>query len=259
LAAGAASFIAACGGGEDDERTPVDVYASQYGDATCAEWEGCCRANGLTFDRGKCGLYAAIYIQVDRHLAAGATFDPAAADECIREAVKATRACTKNEDTDARAACAKVWSGPKKTGEKCTSDIECASSTAGAGVCVGRTPELEGTCAIRTSGGTLGEPCGKAVNATTIPETVVDCGSDAQCALLAQTCTPLVALGGACDDFNRCEKGMFCDAKVCVTGLDAGADCDPNVPEQCTSGACIRGKCGANPIGTLSPCTGEMQ
>lgn len=258
-----AALTGACGGGNDDERTPVEIYASQYGNATCAVWEGCCRANGLSFDRNKCGLYAAIYIQgdVDRHLAAGATFDPAAADNCIAEAVEATKACTKNEDrATTREACAKVWSGPKKVGDKCKGDFECESSAAGAGVCVGANSGVEGTCAIRTPGGNLGDVCGKAPNATEVPETVGDCGPDNQCNLLSQTCSPRVSLGGSnCNDFNPCEKGLFCDdTGACVAGLEAGADCDVNAPERCTSGACIRGKCGENAIGTLNPCTGEM-
>jgi hypothetical protein len=257
-----AAFTGACKS-DDDERTPVEVYASQYGDATCAVWEGCCRANGLSFDRGKCGLFAAIYIQgdIDRHLAAGATFDPAAADNCIAEAVEATKACVKNEDRlKAREACARVWSGPRMTGDKCKSDMECASSTAGAGVCVGGTANVEGTCSIRTPNGQLDDVCGKTVDATEVPETVADCGPELQCNLLSQTCSPRVPLGGStCSEFNSCEEGLFCDdTGVCVAGLDAGADCDVNVPERCTSGACILGKCGANAIGTLTPCTGEM-
>jgi len=261
-ALGAAS-MGACGG-EEDERTPVEVYASQYGDATCAVWESCCRANGLSFDRGKCGLFAAIYIQgdVDRHVAAGATFDASAADACIKAAVEATRSCTKNEDNrETRGACAKVWSGPKKTGEKCKSDMECASSTAGAGVCVGASSTVEGTCAVRTPNGELGDVCGKTPNAAEVPETVADCGPELQCNLLSQTCSARVALGGTnCGDFNPCEKGLFCDASgVCVAGLDAGAACDQNVPEQCKSRTCINGTCAENAVGTLTPCTGEMQ
>src|SRR5678815_5506663 len=83
-ALGAAILALSCGG-NDHEEAPVEVYASQYGNAVCAQWEGCCRANGLTFDRNKCGLYAAIYVQgdVDRHIAAGATFNPEAANKCI--------------------------------------------------------------------------------------------------------------------------------------------------------------------------------
>lgn len=272
-AAGAAVFVVACGG-SDDEKAPVEVYASQYGNAVCAQWEGCCRANGLTFDRDKCGLYAAIYIQgdVDRHLAAGATFDPAAADKCIAAAVEATKACTLNEDfSDARNACALVWSGPTKTGGKCHNDIECASSSAGAGKCLGGSTDVQGTCAILTSGGKLDAVCGKAQNMTAGPgttadgglagpETVADCGPDLQCNLLSQTCSPRVPLGGThCNGFNPCEKGLFCDSSgTCVVGLDAGATCDVNAPEQCASGACIKGKCGANPVGTPVSCTGEM-
>lgn len=263
VCAAGAVWSGACFSDQTEERTPVEVYASQYGNATCAVWEDCCRANGLTFDRNKCGLYAAIYIQgdVDRHVAAGATFDPAAADDCIKEAVEATKACTKNEDfLAARVACAKVWSGPKKIGDQCKTDLECESSTAGAGVCIGATATVEGTCAIRTPGGKLDEPCGKTPNAPEVPKSVVDCGPENQCNLLSQTCSLRVALGGStCNEFNPCERGLFCDdTGVCVAGLEAGAGCDVNVPEQCASGTCIRGKCGENAIGTLNPCTGEM-
>jgi hypothetical protein len=265
IAAASALGVALTGacGGDDDQKSPVEIYASQYGNAICAEMESCGRANGLTFNRNECGLWAAIYVQgqVDRELAAGATFDPAAADKCIAAATEATRACTPNEDFAAtRRECPLVWSGPKKIGDKCKDDIECESSTAGAGVCIGKSPDIEGTCGIRTSGGVLNEVCGKTANATA-PETVVDCGPDNQCNLLSQTCSPRVPLGGInCNDFNPCEKGLFCDSSgACVAGLDAGADCDENVPKQCTSGACIRGKCAANPVGTLIPCTGAMQ
>lgn len=254
----AAAFAVACG--SDESKSPIELYATQYANAVCSAMEKCCTDNALTFDSNACELGGAGFVQrgVDENVAAGATFDADLADKCIAAAAAATAKCTTvAADPAANAACAIVFSGPKKAGEKCTADIECQSSTKGQGVCIGAGNGMSGTCATKTPDAALGDVCGKTA-AGPAPATVADCDANGfQCNILSQTCSPLVDLGGSCGQFNRCRSGLFCDdSGVCAAALDAGAVCSENRPEQCASGVCVRGKCGANAVGTPKACTG---
>jgi hypothetical protein len=259
---GGLAFAFGCAS-DEREKTPTELYPSRYASAVCAEYESCCRANGLSFDRGKCELSAAIYVQggVDRAAKAGAALDPAKADQCIEAAVAATKTCkTVSQVPAANVACASVWSGPKKNGESCNGDLECETTDNGIGACLKTAgPDNPGTCVTKTKGAdgghaSVGDVCGKTPDGT-IPTTIADCdGSGLQCSILSGTCSELVPIGQQCGNFNRCQKGAFCATDTCTEALPAGSACSEN--QQCAGGLCIKEKCAANAVGDITACTG---
>src|SRR5262249_36992407 len=93
-----------------------------------------------------------------------------------------------------------------------------------------------------------------------VPRTLADCErSDLQCGLGDDAkCGPLADFDANCPGFTRCAKGAYCAPDIkCVATLATGSACTKN--EECTSEGCVRGKCGANGIGSVTPCTGASQ
>ncbi len=237
-------IIASCKS-DDDEKSPEDRYVADLARAICVSLEPCCTQNELSgFDQGRCELGAAGFIAkgVDGAKARGATFDQAAANACIEGTSRQAKACkTSGDDKELSATCGRVFVGPKKAGEACSSDGDCASSAEGRGVC------SKNVCVIAKRGAVDGSEC-----------PAFDCAaSDLQC-LLDNKCHPLTAIGADCPGFTKCVNGAYCDASgKCAATLAPGSACTKN--EECSTGACIRGKCGQNALATVTPCTGQSQ
>ena len=62
-------------------------------------------------------------------------------------------------------------------------------------------------------------------------------------------CAPFAAVGEGCAD-SKCAPGLLCDSQdmVCATAVADGAACMRG--DQCASGSCNQGSCGARPSGT---------
>lgn len=242
---------------DPESKSPEDTYAGRYAGAKCEVLGSCCAANGLAWDPDNCVLGGAGYVQsgVDAAKAHGAVFDAAAAEECIRLTVEATRQCTSNDAVTE--ACGRVFTGINPPGSTCTTDLDCEESTEGRGACywTSATGEpLSGVCVIKTRPATIGAAC--AGTSGSVPTTIADCDADGLQCTLAGTCQPLGAIGDPCGTFARCDRSATCDPATsqCAARSAAWAPCQTD--DECMSDLCIDGTCAENGAGAPTPCNG---
>jgi hypothetical protein len=257
LALFAALSASACSS-DDSQPSQEDTYPGRYAHAWCAVLEPCCRANGLSFDEGRCELGGAAFGQqgVDAARAAGAVFDPDVANACIRRAALVTKTCTPLGSDPEDAVCSQVFTGTKPPGDPCTSDLDCAATAAGRGSCYRPSGSSSAQCVILRAPARVGDAC--AVASGPPPEELADCRASGLWCDLSATCANPVAIGEPCGPLTRCVDGAYCDPSgACATALAQGASCVSN--GDCESGLCLRGACAANGAGSLAPCTGQTQ
>ena len=301
LVSGAGMWIAACGGTSANGGTAPPVVAgdfvSSWAHSICDNLAACCAKEGIGYDANNC-LTAAeglIQVGVNQATAAGATYDPAAAGDCIAESRAAAIACndTTQSKNDVSSACNRVYSGKKKPGESCTSSTDCAASADGRVTCdQWSTSSLDGgttsgsLCQVRKTP-TGGEPCGCTGGAP--PAVIGACDYGASdtfaCDSASHTCVPRAAVGAACTSSDSCVTTAYCSssqkcvARVGVGGActnfgsecDATSRCDMNTMlcvakladgaacrsgTDCTGGRCSSGKCRSSSYADPSLCGG---
>jgi hypothetical protein len=233
----------------------IEDYPDELQRAVC-EWQTRChgfaRVDDCVDSARPADPSAAAYVL--RASAAGTLeFDREAAAACLDE-VRA-RGCEDPDPPDPEP-CARVYRGRVGRNLPCMSSAECAGEGAVCGFdpgcdeacCVGR-------CRVPAEPLALGEPCGGGAR----------CVDEGFCAADPNTgaptvCTPRVAAGEPCPNFEPCAPGAECDGATCVEvpvraegepcGFEAGT-CAEGL--ECNGGADAGARC-VRPAALGAPC-----
>jgi hypothetical protein len=236
-----------CGG---HTQAPSSLSESEYPDrfvaASCAQVDDCCRSAGYA-SSSECSSPTRSHLldQIADAQAAGATYDPTAAAECI--GTFATRCADLESGKTARndGPCSRVYVRAKNgLGMPCLSDWSCpAGSRCGS--------YLSGNVAVRVCQSVTlrneGEACGEAT-----PDHAVDCLPPLRCD--SRTCKYPPEIGDPCNGVlgDTCAPGSMCDrlgTQHCIVPpRAAGTAC--TAPEQCEGYRCNNGRC--LPLGSLA-------
>jgi hypothetical protein len=236
-----------CGGRTE---APLSLPESEYPDrfvaAICAQVDDCCRSAGYA-SSSDCSSSTRTNLlpQIADAQAAGATYDPVVAAECV--ATFATRCADLESGKTARndGPCSRVYVRAKNPlGSPCLSDWSCpAGSSCGT--------YLSGNMAVRACQSVTlrneGEACGEAT-----PDHAFGCVPPLRCD--SGTCQHPPKLGDPCNGVlgDTCAPGSMCDrlgTQHCIVPpRAAGAAC--TAPEQCEGYRCNNGRC--LPLGSLA-------
>lgn len=240
--------LALVGGCGESEADGSDQFIADL----CAELAPCCARAGRPSDGAQCRAFYSAFV-------GSASFDQAAADDCLAEFRASEDSC----DLGSRSApsCAKVFSssgGTKQPGEACDSDSDCASQPEGRVECASE--YVDGAniqqCQLRLPGKAGSSPCIGTVDGNltyysgvqdSIPATgyLCDLADGLSCDSQTGACEALAALGEPCT--GECVPSAYCSFpdRVCTARVAVGEPCAP--AEECVeeaycetdSGSCV--------------------
>lgn len=288
LCAGA-SVVVGCSPDDEAEPVELDNLASRYAEIYCSGIEPCCKAASLAFEPQGCRQKMGAYLQkqIDELMTQQIGYDEQAAGECLA-AFKAQSSCGDEDTIDDDSACQNVFHGLLAAGAACESSEECKdegggkrgycdrpfdpnTNMSGPGICKQRQ-----TLALKH--GKQGDACeqtcqvGDSCTTTIYPEDVGDgapapFAGDGVACLQAENlycgplrvCQPLKQLGQACDSYDSCAGGSFCDfdSKVCVAPKANGEKCTGSSEcqsERCDFDleVCVSNQVSANQCGVIT-------
>jgi hypothetical protein len=188
--------------------------------------------------------------------AAHAKYDPVAGTAAVAAYRAGAKACgTANPGLQVLA---RVFSGTRKVGETCTTQLDCAQSSEGAVTCLVYS-DSSGTsgsiCQLHVTA-REGDACGGAgdVSAPVTNDLCnVSATSPLRCDFTANKCASRVAVGGACGGNGDCIQGAYCGAGTCAPRIAVG--------ESCAFGGAGGDPCssGAYCLGTTGVCTAKKR
>jgi hypothetical protein len=296
-------WLAACGGSTSSGGTNAPVaasdFASGYAHAVCDNVAGCCQKAGLGYDANACMTSVQGIIQgllVNPANAAGATYDPNAAGDCLAQVRAAVETCSTSTSSKNAldSACQRVYAGKSQPGGTCTSSVDCAPTTDGTVTCeIWSSSGSDGgsqsgsQCQVRkTPKG--GEPCGGTTSGGAPPTVVGACEfgeSDTfTCDYQTHTCQPRGAIGATCESTDNCVTTAYCTNGSCAARVGVGGACDGfsdscdatsrcdqstkqcvakladgtacTLSSDCAGGSCSSGKCRSSDYADPTVCGG---
>jgi len=220
----------------------------------CESLAACCKTSGFPLDLADCeaAQVPRLELQLEQEANARVRYDPQAAGDCIEGAL--SRIQCGDIDSDGNPACRHLFAGDVGLGEPCDNSYECALVDGRSVSCQnsdGMSPAVC-TAIMKPQHGKAGDACigtcvpGGDCSATpTRPDGTPDLQAAVVLCYRAESlfchlgrCSPLLALGEACDDYAACHDGTFCnsDTQLCDTPRADGSRCEDD--NQCQSDRC---------------------
>lgn len=217
-----------CGVSKDD-------FCGEMAAAQCEASKKCCTEKAI--DEAACKSQWTALCQgflIGPVNAGNATYDGAAATECLSQARAAGASCSgaSSSFSGAAPACSKVVAGKLKEGASCEGQL---------GACE---PGL--TCyGTSSGGGAITFKCAREAKAGESCE-MANCEDDLYCDFnQPQTCKARAAVGSACGGAGgaQCVEEAYCESALCVAQKSGGAACSRS--DQCLSSGCEMNTCKA--------------
>lgn len=253
--------VPACSSGEDGAADPIVVvkeWSASLAAAKCAITAPCCQSAGLPHDEATCydSLVVVEQQAAEDALAAGASFDPSLAEQCL--AAMQTMDCAQQGSFPS--VCDLVLRADTPAGEPCRNDFECARPVEGHSFC-----SSSSTCSTRIPNGTSGSVCADEaitylcgpglvcqyptceVSAGSNCQNNYDCAPEDYCDTSSPdinlwSCLPRAQVGASCT-VSECVTEAKCISDLCQLRLPATAEC--SLDEDCQNGHCdnLNGRC----------------
>lgn len=237
-----------------------EEFASALAKTVCEASRACC-IGGTSYDDASCQKQFLEKLEWKERVAKTKTYAAAHATKCLEEARGQGAKCTASRDDILRLpSCAALLTGPKKTGEPCEENTDCAPPAKGEAFCwTGAMADEPGRCAV-TLPPERGAACFTPLSAHADKNqlTFSDCNRDPGllCDKATNKCGPRVKTGGACEQPYECDDSSACVAGKCKMLLGAACksprECAVN--QACTNGTCGPGKKLGEPCRDLGEC-----
>jgi hypothetical protein len=246
---GACLAFGGCGKSEGAGSTPRADFSVRAAKVFCESLGSCCGASNLSFDLASCKTEAAATFEENwAEFTDNVDYDENAAGDCLAQLSDSIECGEVEEDMPA---CERVFVGKVAPGGLCSSSVECRRSSGQRVSCSYEGDGEEGRCVASSSqparhgavgdgcnstcddddcGGSVGAPVPEPGGGNAVPDPATCYTSDGvHCdyRTATPTCQPLAALGEACDGYDSCRAGAFCNQTtlVCTAPQANGAEC----------------------------------